>query len=479
MRFLFILFFCLSFAFTHAQTEFEAHENGLIYSPEAMSKLSEIVAMENQQFRVCDLSKDFKSNLQTTGYVLKVSDKHRKDLARDVKASIPLSDFLEKYKVELGDKQLMVLSEYEGYDGEMISELNTYPAENSFYISKDEIQPGKGNPWMMRDTYGGKIRLLYMERPMTTSKVPYKYARMIQYSECLVDTTATIHPKGAKESYFNFSNKGKKLKQGQLIQEISSKFGKEEPEPKYGNMGEYEAYQEDLKAYETEMFAFAKRELMGNADFDQLLKESYEEALELKMSSETYERYVAGLLSKKEALQLKRNRIVVGSCSQDSSPRYHAMDIAQLSAESYSWEIFLRAHLDIMNDNFRRASDGSYAWGRRHTYIKELEELDINVPDLLLGITLRTSNPSKNHYYGSIRRVGRAIAESKDLDVFKTEILNAVGNEELDDYNRLMFFYTYASLQYNLDMNQEKEFNKTKVEGVRDLLPKHLRTIEY
>jgi len=73
----------------------------------------------------------------------------------------------------------------------------------------------------------------------------------------------------------------------------------------------------------------------------------------------------------------------------DSSPRYHELSIAELAEETVNWEIFLRSHLDIMNDNFNRMSDGSYAWAGRKTYIKELEILYINVLDLVLGISIR------------------------------------------------------------------------------------------
>ena len=83
-----------------------------------------------------------------------------------------------------------------------------------------------------------------------------------------------------------------------------------------------------------------------------------------------------------------RETRVVGSCSMDSSPREHAINIAMLSAETTDWSVFLRAHLDIMNDRFDRVSDGSYAWKDRNTYIKELEQLDINVSDLIFGKSL-------------------------------------------------------------------------------------------
>ena len=125
----------------------------------------------------------------------------------------------------------------------------------------------------------------------------------------------------------------------------------------------------------------------------------------------------------------------------------HAVNIAQLAAETTNWEVFLKAHLDIMNDRFERMSDGNYAWGRRKTYLKELEELNINTLNLLIGISLRTENNATNHYYGSISRVGRAFSDSKNKEEIENEILSMIKDPELDNYNRIISYYLF--LNYN------------------------------
>lgn len=144
-------------------------------------------------------------------------------------------------------------------------------------------------------------------------------------------------------------------------------------------------------------------------------------------------------------LDKMRSTKVMGFCSMDDSPRIHAVNIALLSAETTNWEVFLRSHLDIMNDRFDRMTDGSYAQGQRQTYIKELEDLDINVPELILGISLRVENPSRNHYYGSIGRLGRAISESKQKEAFEKDMLAMIADPELDDYNRVITYFLYKS----------------------------------
>lgn len=164
-------------------------------------------------------------------------------------------------------------------------------------------------------------------------------------------------------------------------------------------------------------------------------------------------------MSKEEQAQLldsMRSTHVIGYCSQDDSPRQHAVNIALLSAETTHWGVFLKSHLDIMNDRFDRMSDGSYAYGARKTYIKELEDLDINVQDLLIGISLRIDNPADNHYYGSIVRLGRAISESSNRDVFMKYLLTMIEDDSLDYYNRTLMHFLYRNVNAYIEDVDEK-----------------------
>ncbi len=173
-------------------------------------------------------------------------------------------------------------------------------------------------------------------------------------------------------------------------------------------------------------------------------------------------------------LDKMRGTRVVGSCSMDSSPRIHAANIAVLAAETINWEVFLKAHLDIMNDRFERVSDGSYAWKGRKTYIKELEELDIKVLDLILGISLRIENPAQNHYYGSIGRVGRALSETKNAKEIEEAILRMIKDESLDDYNRVIAYYLYSNYAHNLANETIKKEKVASLKQVYEYLPEYL-----
>jgi hypothetical protein len=194
---------------------------------------------------------------------------------------------------------------------------------------------------------------------------------------------------------------------------------------------------------------------------------------ELKSGQVTLPRNWKSLSDKKKEklLDEMRSTRVVGYCSQDDSPREHAVNIALLSAETYNWGVFLKAHLDIMNDRFERMSDGSYARAQRNTYIKELEELNMNVTDLMLGISFRFENPAKNHYFGSIGRVGRALSESKNRSGIEEAILSIIQDNQLDYYNRLVFYFLFRNYNYYMEDEVIKKDNNIKLKAAAMTLP--------
>jgi hypothetical protein len=169
-----------------------------------------------------------------------------------------------------------------------------------------------------------------------------------------------------------------------------------------------------------------------------------------------------------------RSTTVIGFCSQDSRPREHAFNIALVSAETARWEIFLKAHLDIMNDRFERMSDGSYAWEGRKTYIKELEALDINVPDLLIGTTLRIEDPAPHHYFGSTGRLGRAISESNNRSQFEDLMLTMIADDQLDDYNRVIMYFLFSNYAHYLKDEKDHEILAKKLTLAAQKLPAYM-----
>jgi hypothetical protein len=243
--------------------------------------------------------------------------------------------------------------------------------------------------------------------------------------------------------------------------------------PEY-DKSDHKAYWDQLKIWKERRIGIIDTFIVKEEYFQKLLADAINSAIAEGGSNDELEFYAERYFSKKAALELKRSRIVVGGCSMDQAPRIHALEIAVLSAETVNWETFLRSHLDILNDNFSRSSDGSYAWGGRKTYIRELEKLDINVTDLLLGITLRLENPSQNHYFGSIRRLGRALSESSHSKEVESKMLDMIASDSLDDYNRLLIYYLFLNYNHHMDDESRKKDNVVNLKKAVLRLPEYL-----
>jgi hypothetical protein len=128
-----------------------------------------------------------------------------------------------------------------------------------------------------------------------------------------------------------------------------------------------------------------------------------------------------------------------------------------------------------MNDRFDRASDGSWAWKDRKTYLKELEELDIAAIDLLLGTCLRVDGAADHHYWGSIGRIGRALTDVSDKAAVEGRLRTMIADENLDPYNRLLIAYLYSNYTYNLNDEELRRANAKALRSAVQTLPNQVR----
>lgn len=390
---------CFTFVTVFSQSEFKTYKNGLIYSEETMKQLSKTADSLNLKFKTCDPNPQYNAIQQAKGYLVVLKEGRIGEAAADINAEIKWEDFVTKYPDATIRKDILVIKhKYINHKNENIVELEEFDPADGYGVSIESndinqyTNTFKGK-WFMEETEK-EVIAFYFPDGFIAQQIPQKYALMIGYSDCMVDTTTA-----------------------KMLEEKS-----------YGRLDE------DDKPWK-------------------------------KMSQ----------AEKLKELDKLRSTRVYGFCSQDDSPRIHAMNIAKLSADVNKWEVFLKAHLDIMNDRFDRMSDGSYAWGRRQTYIRELEELNINVTDLLFGTVFRINNPAKHHYFASISRVGRALSETKNRKEVEDGMYAIITDTTVDDYNRTLFYYLYRNYNYYLEDEKLKEGNKKKLAEAKETLPAYLK----
>lgn len=447
-----------------------------------MKQLEFIVDSLNIRFRSCELNKTYYSLYQAKAHFISMEEGRMDEAKKDFEDGIPFEKFVQKYPKAKVDRDLLILRhKFKNYEDNNYIEFASILNEHSISFQEmpgTSLQPQKGkwlfNSWERDEFISGSIRAFYFTQEFKKDTLPDKYARLVQYADCMVDTSTQIFIEREKPTSYTY-DPNQPLKVGQFISYIYEVTDKPKPEKEEMNETEWDAFWEKQELWDSLRVIQLENDISKREEFSTLLQEAVNEALEIGGSSDEFEAYVSQYYSKKAALRLKRERRVIGSCSRDYSPRLHAINIAVLSAETVNWETFLRAHLDIMNDRFERASDGSYAWASRNTYLKELEELEINVSDLLLGISLRIENPSQNHYYGSIGRIGRALADTQYPEEIEAKMLEMIEDDQLDDYNRILIYFLFATYNNYLKDEEKQDENLIRLKLAIESLPNYLK----
>lgn len=464
---------CVFSKTTLGQEEFKTSSKGLIYSDSTMSRLKHIVDTLNLKFKVCNLTKTYLSKPQAKAHFVILDTGNIKHAKKDMENNMSFDEFMNKYPLARVDSSLLIVKYlYKNYENNNVVSFNSFLDENEIEIENNAklYDTPLKNKWVIdyweKSTYSEEsVRGFFFINDFELHSITEPYARMIQYSDCMVDTSTQIFYEDAKRTGVRYNKK-----EPANLEKFMDYIHKETKMPKRDGDDYWTKYQ----TWDSLRIPYIDSVLQKEEKFKKLLLAAVNDAISQGGSSDEFEEYVGRYYSRETELKLKRNRIVVGGCSMDNSPRVHAMNIAVLSAETINWEIFLRAHLDIMNDRFERASDGSYAWGARKTYIKELEELDINVRDLILGISLRIENPSENHYYGNIQRLGRALAETKYANEIEVKMLSMIKDSSLDDFNRLVIYFLYRNYIYFLEDKEQKVENVERLKNAIKGLPTYL-----
>lgn len=447
--------------------EFARNANGYIYSDAAMTQLHHIVDSLNLRFKSCDLNPKVQALDQarghylsggTPGKLLRAALEQNKSF-EDVLALSPGSEPL---------KNVLIVRETERPRGGEPS-VNFYcPAilrDGDTYYRWFTQKPTAGNTtnalngrWIFnleKDSWEG----FYLTSDFRRTTLPVEYGRMVQYVDCVIDTNAQVLlEKGAwTDTWLVDEKKSTAIKA--FVDRTQSHPEWPFPEDSTVWPGEpgYPAYQAALDDWHEKNSRWLRDTFRHSAEYAALLEAALGETESAQISNEAFEEVLVETGQTAKALELKRKRRVIGGCSQDSRPRDHAQAIAELAAETIQWDIFLRAHLDIMNDRFDRMSDGSYAWGRRQTYIGEVEALGINTLDLLLGICLNARNLPGNHYSGDLGRVGRALAEYSRPDELEVLLAGMIADSRLDDYNRLWMYNLYCVYASYLPEDSERK----------------------
>ncbi len=464
------------------RNEFQTYSNGFIYDQHTMGRLGNLIDSLHVRYKNCEAKRHLALPQGMATVVVVSGDTTGARAA--MQNNISLSEFKKRFPLTtIQSGHWMVKVRYPGHNGiENLYYYSLHPKE-SFRRHCDAIASmDKTKGWVIFDEYDGEFTAIYLDG-LTHPVLPERYGALLQYVDCMVDTTTEIFTGNKEEDTAWELDSVEELPKDSCIKvffELVNSYPQAPEEP--SETGPYDSmyiakYEEYAKLYsETRDVRIAALDKnIRDAANKKILHAAVEEAIVIGYQSRDLEFYAERYISAQKALQMKRSYRVAGSCSMDSRPRNHAREICILAAEAHQWDIFLRAHLDIMNDDFSRASDGSYAQGGRQTYLQELEALNINTIDLLLGTCLRASNTSENHYDGSPARIARALAESKDRAAIGKLLKTIISDTTLDLNNRVGMAWLLYGFTQHLKSGQVKAQAKRDFLEAIDQLPFGLR----
>ena len=434
----------------------------LLYAPRTMTRLKRIADSLQIAFRSCTPSVRYVGAEQAIVEVVRfVGDRSTMRRIRDeMKSGVLPGALMKGYRRFLERSPVTLVAHSDSTQkwstGEMYRVYSAIPDRGGAYtIHPTNTNAARKGAWLI---YDGSERthakpavegMYFLDEPRRPA-IPDAYARLVQYVDCLVDTTL---PPTRRPRYRVIPTADLQS----LLDELDS-VNRFEPRPTPPRdstwddaaKARYRVFAKALGSWESRRKHHWDTLYTSRADLRDLLVRAARLALAQTYSTEDLEMQV-GIVNPSLALDLKRSRVVTGTCSMDDRPREHARDIAVLAADATRWDVFMRAHLDILNDRFNRITDGSYAWPLRGTYVRELEALDINVSDLLIGSALLIDNAAPTHYFGSISRMGRAAAEARGGAEFENRVLSIIADSSLDAVNRARVLLLCVSYMHYLD----------------------------
>jgi hypothetical protein len=445
-----------------------------LYPDSTIGQLRHIVDSLNLRYKSCDKDRICLSKWQGRAHYVSLEKGNIKQAKKDLEGGMSLGVFLKKYPAAKLQKNLLVVlaQNRKGNDSAVFFETvaldeqyeHWFKMDRTVYMAQQSLQGKWVLDYTPKSEYdGASLEALFFTADLAQRALPEKYSQLIAYADCMVDTTAQVYLSDKDGSFAYYE------RDTTAIDSILHYLQLSLNEPVYEDTAFDEVrYGQYRQAHDlwvkNQKFKKADSLFAHDAKCQTMFERALATALEKGGSDDAFEELVERYDGPAKALLLKRKRRVVGRCSMDNSPIMHATHIARLSAAAVNWEVFLRSHLNILNDRFDRVTDGSYAWAGRGTYLPELEALHINVLDLLLGISLHFDNASDNHYWGSIRRVGRALSETNQPQETETALLAAIGDKGLDDYNRVLFYYIYVNYIYH-KLGEEKKVIAQKLDA--------------
>lgn len=316
MKYLSILFL-LVFGFTSysQETEFGKTNNGLIYSDNTIKQLKFIVDSLNLKFKTCNLTTSYYSKSQTKANYILLEKGNIKEAKNDLDSNISYDNFINKYKKSEIEKELLVIkSKGKNYNEKDIVEFSSIELNRQYghelnFENNLEIYdiPLKGKwvyNYVEKTEYSKEyIEAFYFIENFSQKAIPENYSRMIQYTDCMIDTTTQVF---TEKAYNERQYRGDENIRTNVFMDYVNKSTKKPKDPESNDDKDFDIYFEKIKVWDSLRISRVDSLRLIDKNFDELLNEAIKEALVNGNSDDEFEEYVGRYISKKTELILKK-----------------------------------------------------------------------------------------------------------------------------------------------------------------------------
>lgn len=261
----------------------------------------------------------------------------------------------------------------------------------------------------------------------------------VQYADHIIGNQSVFIPKDSNESVFEENN---------AVHQLEAYVKNRLKRPKPDDYKDQKMYFEIVSEWRKQRQHRIDSLHAHDPAFKSHLRQAMYYARKMKYRNQFLLEMANSFLELKDRYFLERLVPESGSCSYDDTPIRQMARICKMSAELGDWPVFIRALIQLMNDDMSRSIDNSISAMSRRSYFNELEKLRIDHVALLLGISMKISDPAPDHYYGNSSRIGKAISLSSDPKIYLQAIEKLLKDDHIDDLNKLNYYNTIKSAAF-------------------------------
>lgn len=425
----------------------------------------------NQEFERSERN-EYYSIQQTKADYIRIITKEPESFINDLNLGLSPNQILKKYDNSVVDRNVLITkTKYTNYKEENSIQFQSYEiGSNKDHNVKIPFDEKLFNQLELKGKYffhsyhskregTTRIDAFYILSDFTLTKLDSEMASYIDYADLII----------GDENIFKFSENSEVLDSVfNPIDSLLSFFNIETGKPKRKTGESYSEFKERLNQWDTIKQNQSDSIFVSNRHYRDLLLQSKQFAFETHLSNSFLEYLVARYVSKEESLDLMRLSPIRGKQSFDSSPINQQLRLCKTSAELSNWNVFIKSLINIMNDNMNRSVDNSLVRASRKTYFSEIEKLPIELPKLLIGMSLKSANPNESHFWGSGDRIGKSIANSSNPIILIDAFIGVIKEEQIDQFNKLHFYNILKNVEYFSEDEKVKDKVSQAIQSNKD-----------